>query len=108
MPVVKVTDENFKSEVLESPSPVVVDFGATWCGPCKLLAPLFEELSDDYKDKSIKFVKVDVEEAAQTATEFAVTSVPMLVFFKNGSQVDQMVGLQPLDKITEKIEACIG
>ena len=80
---------------------VVVDFFANWCGPCKMLAPVLEEMADEYKQ--VKFVKVDVDQARDLAAEFGVRSVPTMVVFKNGEVVDQMIGFLTKDEINQKV-----
>ena len=86
-----IAQNEFESVVLNSTQPVVVDFFATWCGPCKMIAPLLEQLSAEYEGK-VTIVKVDVDEAMDLSDEYEVVSVPTLLFFKNGQVVNQMVG----------------
>ncbi|MEZ4816084.1 MAG: thioredoxin [Bdellovibrionota bacterium] len=93
-----ITDSSFESEVLSSATPVLVDFWATWCGPCRALAPKLEELSGTY-DGKVKFVKMDVDQNPETAGRFGVRGIPTLIFFKNGQMVDQLVGNQPKEVI---------
>lgn len=93
-----ITDNNFETEVLKSPTPVLVDFWATWCGPCRALSPKLEELSVAY-DGKVKFVKIDVDQNPETAGRFGVRGIPTLIFFKNGQMADQLVGNQPKDVI---------
>ncbi|MEI7440487.1 MAG: thioredoxin [bacterium] len=93
-----ITDSNFESEVLKSTTPVLVDFWATWCGPCKALGPKLEELSGSYTGK-VKFVKVDVDQNPETASRFGIRGIPTLILFKNGQMVDQLVGNQPKEVI---------
>jgi thioredoxin 1 len=93
-----ITDSNFESEVLKSTTPVLVDFWATWCGPCKALGPKLEELSGSYTGK-VKFVKVDVDQNPETASRFGISGIPTLILFKNGQMVDQLVGNQPKEVI---------
>ncbi len=93
-----ITDNNFESEVLKSATPVLVDFWATWCGPCRALAPKLEELSTAYNGK-VRFVKIDVDQNPETAGRFGVRGIPTLIVFKNGQMVDQLVGNQPKDVI---------
>lgn len=88
--VLNVTDSNFKSEVLESDKPVLVDFFAPWCAPCRLAEPVLEELSQERPD--IKIVKLNVDENPETAQKYQVMSIPTVILFKDGEVVDQMVG----------------
>lgn len=92
--IVNTTDANFDQEVVNSDQPVLVDFWAAWCGPCKAIAPILEELADDYQGK-VKVVKVDVDENPETASRFGIRSIPTLMVFKGGEKVDTVMGLQP-------------
>ncbi|MBU1090596.1 MAG: thioredoxin [Candidatus Omnitrophica bacterium] len=98
------TDANFKKEVLDSDLPVLVDFWAAWCSPCKMIAPLLEELAKEYS-KKIKIGKVDVEASPKTATAYAVMSVPTIIFFKDGKIMEQVVGVLSMSDLKRKIEA---
>ncbi len=100
---VKITESNFKEEVLNSSKPVLVDFWATWCGPCKMLSPIIEEIAAE-KSETLKVGKVNVDEEPALATQFGVVSIPMLVLFKNGEAVKTSVGYQPKEEILKFIE----
>ena len=89
-----VTDASFADDVLLSDKPVIVDFWAEWCGPCRMIAPILEELSGSYSGK-VKFVKVDIDQASELATQYAVSGVPTLVMFKGGAEADRKVGALP-------------
>ena len=97
------TDLNFKKEVLESDLPVLVDFWATWCGPCKTIAPLIDELAKEYSGK-VKVGKVDVDTNSRIPTEYGVMSIPTVMFFKNGKVRDQFVGGISKPELKRKIE----
>ena len=103
----KVTDAEFDTEVLGSELLTLVDFGAEWCGPCKKLHPIMDELAGEY-DGKIKVVEVDVGVSPQTAMKFGVTSVPQLLFFKDGIVRETVVGVLPKSKIEEKIDEYLG
>ena len=103
MPLLHLTDNNFKKEVLESGLPVLVDFWATWCGPCKMLVPLIEELAGEYAGK-IKIGKLDVDENPRTATRYGIMSIPTLVFFKDGRVITQLAGALNKAELKLKIE----
>jgi len=106
MSLVHFTDSNFKKDVLESDLTVLVDFWANWCGPCKVIAPIVEELAREYKGK-IKIGKVDVDHNPKTATEYGIMSIPTLIFFKNGKVTDQVVGALNKTDLKHKIEEYI-
>lgn len=101
--VPKIGDDQFETEVIQSDRLAVVDFGAEWCGPCKKLHPIMAELVDEMGDR-VKIVEVDVGVSPQTAQQHAVISVPQVLFFKNGSVVERIVGVLPKPKLKEKIE----
>jgi thioredoxin 1 len=95
-----VTDTSFDSDVLQSKTPVLVDFWAAWCGPCKALSPKLEEMSGSYTGK-VKFVKVDVDANHQVAAQFGIRGIPTMILFKDGKMVDQLVGNQPKEVIDQ-------
>ena len=102
MKPIEVTDANFKQEVLESSTPVLVDFWAEWCGPCKMIAPVVEQLAKDFNGK-LKVGKVDVDSNQQTSMQFGIRSIPTLLIFKNGRVVDQIVGAVPKQALADKV-----
>lgn len=101
---VTLTDANFKQEVLESNEPVLVDFWAAWCGPCRVIAPAIEELAGDFEGRA-KIGKLDVDHNPQTAMQFGVRSIPTLLFFKDGRVADQLIGAVPKKIMADKLEA---
>jgi len=100
--VVEFTDANFQNEVLDSEVPVLVDFWATWCGPCRAIAPMIDEIADEYVGQ-IKVGKVETDKHQQTAANLRVTAIPTLFIFKNGQEVDRMVGAVQKGKLVERI-----
>ena len=103
MPELNFTDQNFNEEVLKSDKPVLVDFWAPWCGPCRVQGPIIEELSKEVS--GIKVGKLNVDENNQIAMQYGVMSIPTLIVFKNGQVVEQMVGVQQKDLLKKKLEA---
>jgi thioredoxin 1 len=106
MKPVEITDENFESEVIKSDKPVLIDFWAVWCGPCKLIAPIVEELANEY-DGKVKIGKLDVDSNQQTSIKFGVRSIPTLLLFKNGNLKDTIIGAVPKSKIVEKLNSAL-
>ncbi len=100
---VEVTDSTFLQEVLQSPLPVLVDFWAPWCGPCRMVAPVLEELSHEYAGR-IKIAKLNTDQNRQTATRFHVQGIPTLLFVKNGEVIDQIVGATPKQELSRRIQ----
>ena len=98
-----VTEETFESEVLKSDIPVIVDFWAQWCGPCKMMAPIFEDLSKDYEGK-LTFAKFDVDAGENIPGELGIMSIPTLVLFSKGKEVERFVGALPKDRMKAMID----
>ena len=101
------TDANFEDEVLNSYQPVLVAFWATWCGPCRTIAPTIEKLAADYQGRA-KIVKLDVDNNPQTAMKYGIRSIPSLLFFKDGRPVDQMVGVVAERVLADKLDTLAG
>ncbi|NLP45598.1 MAG: thioredoxin [Epulopiscium sp.] len=100
------TDSNFEKEVLQSDTPVLVDFYADWCGPCRMMAPVIDELAKDYEGKA-KVGKINVDKNGDTASKYGVMSIPTLLLIKNGKVVDQIVGAVPKQQLSQRIEAIL-
>ena len=99
--VIPVTSENFEAEVLQSETPVLVDFWAEWCGPCKMLSPVVDEIAEE--NDAVKVCKVNVDEAGDIAMQYGIMSIPTLILFKDGKVADQSVGVVPKAKIEAMI-----
>jgi thioredoxin 1 len=98
----EITDSSFQTEVTDAALPVLVDFWAPWCGPCKMVAPVLEELSQEYAGK-IKIVKLNVDQNQQVAARFGISSIPTLIVFKNGKEAAKMIGFQSKDALKKMI-----
>jgi len=103
---IEITDASFKSEVTDSPIPVLVDFWAPWCGPCKMIAPVLEEIAQEYDGKA-KIVKINIDDNQNTPAQFGVRSIPTLILFKNGNEVEKVIGAQSKDKLKAMIDSAL-
>jgi len=104
--IVTIAGGNFASEVTASDKPVLVDFWAEWCGPCKMLSPVLDELAEELGDK-VKIAKVNVDDNRELAMQFGVKSIPMLLFFKDGEIKEKVVGLMPKESLAQKLGALV-
>lgn len=102
-----VTDSDFEQIVLRATTPVLVDFWATWCRPCQMVAPVLEELADEYKGK-LTIAKLDVDQNAETATKYHVMSIPTMIVFKNGKPVSNFVGFRPKEQLKKDLDGILG
>ena len=101
---VELTDSNFEDEVLNSENPVLVDFWAEWCGPCRMIGPVVEELAGEY-DGKVKVGKVDVDSNPEVSIKYGIRSIPALLIFKNGEVVDQIIGAVPKTHLSKQLDA---
>ena len=104
MGVIDLTDSNFTTEVLQSESPVLVDFWAPWCGPCRMIAPMVEELANENGD-SVKVGKLNIDDHPQAAQKYDVSAIPTLIVFRGGEVVDRLQGVQPKSRLQESLDA---
>ena len=104
---VHVTDQEFKSVVLDSSTPVLVDFWATWCGPCRMIAPFVEEIARDYAGRAV-VAKMDTDANPMTPMQFGIMGIPTLIIFKGGKEVDRIVGAVPKAMISKKLDAVLA
>jgi len=105
--MLKLTDEGFESDVLQSELPVLVDFWAPWCGPCRMLSPIVEELAGEYDGRMV-FAKMNTDECPNTPGQYGIMSIPSLLLFKDGALVDRTVGMRPKGALREWINGALG
>jgi thioredoxin 1 len=106
MAVIEVTDQDFNEVVLNSEIPVIVDLWAVWCGPCRMIHPIMEEISNEYEGR-VLMTKLDVDSNKQTAIKYGIRNIPTVLYFKNGEVVDKQVGAVPKKKFTEKLDTIL-
>ncbi|MBI3323808.1 MAG: thioredoxin [Candidatus Omnitrophica bacterium] len=103
----ELTDGNFEQEVIKSPTPVLVDMWAAWCGPCRMIAPLVEELSGRYQGK-VGFGKLNVDDYPELAARYRIMNIPTLLLFKQGQEVDRIIGVQPKEELSRRLERVLA
>ncbi len=105
--VESISDQDFQKVVLEADKPVVVDFWAPWCGPCRMVSPIVEELSNDYGEK-VRFAKMNTDDNETTSTQFGIWSIPTLIIFKDGKEVNRLVGFAPKEQLKRQIDRSLA
>ncbi len=108
MKPIEVTDQTFAHEVLQHPGIVLVDFWAAWCGPCRMIAPIVEEIAREYATKGVKVAKVDVDRNPRIAMQYGIRAIPSLLFFRGGEHVDTIIGAVPKGYLVERLEALLA
>ncbi|MCK5630214.1 MAG: thioredoxin [Nanoarchaeota archaeon] len=103
MATIKINKDNFQEEITNSQIPVIIDFWASWCGPCQMMGPVFEELSNDYEGK-LKFAKISTEDDPELANQFQIQGIPCLIITKDGKEIDRITGFAPKDILKQKID----
>lgn len=104
--ILEINDESFDAEVIQSEMPVLVDFWAPWCGPCKAMGPVLEEISKDFEEK-VKVCKCNVDDSPATPAKYGIRAIPTLILFKGGEKVEQMVGMMEKKKLTDTVNAIL-
>ena len=104
--LLEVTDDTFDAEIVNSDKPALVDFWAAWCGPCRMIAPIVDELAEEYEGK-ISFTKLDVDQNPKTAASYNIMSIPTILIFKNGKPVSHIIGLRPKAELKQSLDATL-
>ena len=99
---IKITDESFESDVVQAEKPILVDFWAVWCGPCQMIAPILEEIAEEYADQ-LTVAKLDVDHNPETPNQFQVMGIPTLILFKNGEAIERITGYMPKERLVSKL-----